>query len=408
MGWLILFAILLGISLISLAMGVPGIFGSDYLEFVLFLTIFITSVLGIYFYAWPKQGALYASRNRSVARGLFEGTILLLGLSGIGAIVFFHPGKNLALLAAGCFLWIGIMILVGRWRNTRTVSIYGLEKLEKIFQPVAQSIRSFKKPGERIGRLFPKMIVDGKSFFAAEYRDWSGLRLNGLLFLDEKGKPVTQENLQRKLGKCRYLALMTIDGAHAAGRAKETETADRSARTMSKLFRLLRSQKPYFIALGAEAAKDWGTVLEAEEASGLVFELTRRSHELEAEWGVEQGGTRMKECRYEDLEKLEARVRGMMKPRWERHPRIIRCGEAALRLRESNKRQGTTIPSDTGSITLHRVFEIQEFLDILCLLGKEIGKLGPAYERPGLHDEEWQALRARLKYVQELEKGKIL
>jgi hypothetical protein len=335
---------------------------------------------------------------------------LALGIiSYILSAAFLLPRMPSGVISFGAFLYLVGSLMAMIWFLIGGISSRGVGSIRKTHPLVVESIRRFKKPGEFLGKYFPRLIVDGKTYYSIIYWAYEGLnstKETGVLVLDDQGKIITDKDTAKKVAKCHYLATLTIDDSYGVRRSDNAEKAFKSIETIKKQKVLLQEQKPYFEALGMDVEQAREKINASADTLRELFEANTQADTLEAEWGQQRGFHRMAECRYEDVLELESRMKSIMQPQMEKKELTIEGGKAAEKLIYAINQHGVSIHVGNEYFFLKRKRNIMEFLDILKMTGLEARTLPERWERLGFSDTQWELWKNRTDYALALEKGR--
>jgi hypothetical protein len=399
--------------LVCLLFAVDQIFGREIGQSVwgifFIVGVFGLPILGMIRYAMPRKGVVHAPRNRIMGFAVITVLGIILGIGGIifsGAFLIPNVTPETGGLAVFLYL-VGFMIAL-LWFLIGGITSRGVGSVGKKHPAVVQSIRRYQKRGEFLGKNFPRLIVDGKTYYSVVYWAYEGLnstKETGVLIFNDQGRIVADEELTKKIAKCHYLATLTIDESYGVNRSNKAESASQSIKTIKNMGVVLKEQTPYFEALGADVEQARQRVQSSADVLQEWFEGNTQSDTLEAEWGRARGFHRMAECRYEDLLELETRMKAVMQPCLDKKGSLIDGGKAAEKLIYTIKQHGSSIHSGDKYYFLNRKRNIMEFLDILKMAGDEVSTVPDRYERLGFSDLEWQLWRNRMEYAQAVDKG---
>jgi hypothetical protein len=371
--------------------------------------VFGLPILGMIRYAMPRKGVVHAPRNRIMGFAVVTVLGVLLGLpSIILSAAYLIPNTTPEAVGIALFLYLVGFILALLWFLIGGIASRGVGSIRKKHPPVVQSIRRYQKRSEFLGKNFPRLIVEGKTYYSVIYWAYEGLnstKETGVLIFDDQGRMITDEELAKKIAKCYYLATLTIDESYGVRRSDKAETGLKSVKTIKNMKILLKEQAPYFEALGGDLDQARLRVFESADVLQEWFERNTRADTLEAEWGKQRGFHHMAECRYEEVLELEARMKEVLQPCLDKKAILTEGGKAAEKVIYTINQHGSSIHVGDKYYFLNRKRNILEFLDILKTTGEEVVKLPDQYERQGFNDMEWQLWKERLDYAWTLDKG---
>jgi hypothetical protein len=271
------------------------------------IAAFIISSVALLFL--PKRGPLYAYRNWYRLQAAIIAGVVVVVLFGSILALGFYPGDlsdmtlDIAFLIALLLIPIFMIIYSYRYMMPPTQR---RRWLRKNYPGVARAVERYRRAGEKAEPLKPKLIINGKTYFAVEYHDQKEPEgIGGYVLLDHQGRPVFDEQLFRKAMQCRTLAIHTIDYTYHKERLGAAISAERAVKGLQRFFRMLKTQKRRWEAEGAEMAGAWRKIVGAEKIALEVLEASNAVGMLEADWAAEHGLSRLTEVRHEDVLALD-------------------------------------------------------------------------------------------------------
>lgn len=275
--------------------------GEDIVSFGIYVSLFVVSVSAIFFRP-RKPHVIYAHLNSMLRRTFWivNGAALILLWSAFGeAALKLHIPDWLS------FVWlISVTTIMGLAIAYFLYWSHPYSRKRSGIAAVDAAIARYRKPGEKIdGQWIPDMVIDEKRYRAVVYL--TDGRWNALLGFELDGTLVRDETLTNKIVQCVRFAENIMHADRINWRAdgyKDTRKAirlgEKALQQWSRLFRGLPAEYAGEVEWLRRGLEMW-----LEFAEGVC-----RYWYLEAEYGMRHGNTKMKEVRYEDVERLNEEV----------------------------------------------------------------------------------------------------
>lgn len=262
--------------------------------------LFVLALLNVGLYP-RKPRVIYAYLNSML--GIVKWAMSVYSIVIAGAIAWIATKKIMVsdeLLFASSLISIGIfgiyLAYAAYWSLPYSRKRSGIAAVDA-------AIARYRKPGEKIeGQWIPDMIIDGKRYRAVIYLTGG---LNAPLGFELDGGVVRDETLTNTIVQCLKFALNIMYPERINWRTdayKDLQKAIRLGKKALQQWSRLFGGFPSEHAVEIERLRR-GLEMWLEFAEGLC-----RYWYLEAEYGMRHGNVKMKEVRYEDVERLNAEV----------------------------------------------------------------------------------------------------
>src|SRR3990170_2983260 len=355
----------------------------------------VGGVLGLLFLPLAKRGPEFAYQkwNLRVALAIILGVIG--GLVGVGYVVLqlnlTDNAFTLVSITIMSLLAVGTYVL--GWSIAPPTRRRGW--LRRRYPAVAAAIKRYMRPGDLLEDYTPALVDRGGCYFLIAYHDRRNPdRVLGYLLLDESGRPVRSEEMMKRAGKCKTLALTTIDYKQHQRRLRDIKSYGQALGTLVHVLSLLGQEKSLFAALGAQAIADLDTVIRAEGAIRTALEVTISIELFQADWAARHGLGRLTVVNYEDVIALEAEITKVRQRLVDWLHELASAVLPARRLAEQVERM-PTIPA-RGLI--------KEGLLAIADLGDGIQEQETGgYDYAHLTEAQWQAWRERMAWADEVD-----
>jgi hypothetical protein len=251
------------------------------------------------------------------------------------------------------------------------------------------------RPGDLLEDYTPALTDRGEHYFLIAYHDRSDPdQVIGYLLLDESGRPVRSEEMVKRAGKCKTLALTTIDYNQHQKRRQDIMSYRQALASLVGVLSLLGQEKSLFAALGGQAPTDLDSVIGAEGAIRTALEVTISIELLQAEWAARHGLGRLTVVNYEDVIALEAEIVKVRQKLVDRLHELAGAVLPARRLAEQVERMPT----------IRQRGLIKEGLLAIADLGDGIQEQETGgYDYAHLTEDQWHAWRERMAWADEVD-----
>ncbi|PWH15293.1 MAG: hypothetical protein DDG60_06020 [Anaerolineae bacterium] len=266
----------------------------------LYMSLFLLASLGIGFR--PRKPTVIYSHLNTMLRHLYwivSGAALVLLWSAFG-----ETASGLDIPGWLAFvLFLGVMALMGLSVVYFLYWSLPYSRKRSGIAAVDAAIERYRKPGERIDwQWIPDMVIEKNRYRAVVYLTGG---LNAPLAFDLHGKVIRDEALMNKIVQCVKMAGNIMHPERINWRADAYKNTQKAIRLGHKA---LRKWSRLFGGLPVEYAGEveWlrrGLEMWLESAEEMCHYWY-----LEAEYGMRQKNTQMKEVRYEDVEWLNRQV----------------------------------------------------------------------------------------------------
>jgi hypothetical protein len=180
-----------------------------------------------------------------------------------------------------------------------------------------------KLPRETLGPdqdWMPRLVVDGKSYYWVNYSIKRGTAadavpakyLQGLMGVDLEGKVVRDAGLANKLNRCFTLAIKTCMPFQHQVRVRKYRETIRAERAYNRYFAMRGELEKSIADLGPEVKQDLDRMYQALGILRQSEILLRKCLLLEADYASRHHNLYLRECRYEEVLELSARIRQVM------------------------------------------------------------------------------------------------
>jgi len=264
-----------------------------------------------------------------------------------------------------------------------------------------------------VGSWLPRLIVGDTPYYLIDYCIRGvivkGARprsyVFGYLALDMDGNIIRDQELVHTLLRCRELAYRSSP-QRGMDRSREYDHFSTVKKTTEKYMRKFEAIREEMTRIAPDLLKDVEKVLHAFEIihDGAVMQLQIFTEE--AKFSAAHGGTSMRECRYEDVLVMAAKIRDILAPTPGQQKPFIAGINARKRINEAFREMGSSKPKDLqlilNSIRLNAVDHINMFKSYQVPAFDD--EYVPIYF--GFTDEDLRVWKERLEYVDMIDQKK--
>jgi hypothetical protein len=356
--------------------------------------------LGLLFLPLARRGPEYAYQKWYLWNSIWIILVVVgIGLGWILGIAHLLQESPDPLISAAA---VGVVVPIGGFVYLLSVLLTPPTRrrswLRRRYPAVAAAIKRYMKPGDLLEDYTPALADRGGRYFLIAYHDRTNPdRVLGYLLLDESGRPVRSEEMVKRIGKCKTLAITTIDYKEHQRRLRDINSYRQAISTLVRVLSLLGQDKSRFAELGTEVAADLDSVVGAEGAIRMALEVTISIELLQADWAARHGLGRLTVVNYEDVIALEGEIVKVRQKLVDCLDELATAVLPARRLAEQVERV-TSIP-ERGLI--------KEGLLAIADLGDGIQEQETGgYDYAHLTRDQWQAWRERMAWADEVD-GKM-
>jgi hypothetical protein len=264
---------------------------------------------------------------------------------------------------------------------------------------VDEAVGLYKKPGEQIMDAWvPALVAEGRryrnAFYTGRGKEW--------IVIDEQGNVLRDARIAHKVRNMLRLALQTAHPGYINERTNAYTSSQKAIQGMHALLGQFEQSVEPVRGEGGEKYDD--DILALKKAAEVALRFQEGMCEywmIEAKWGNEHGGTKLKELQFEDWRWLMEQLRE--KVMWLRDEiETLEAGATAakniVRLMKKKEEVGKSSPRLTyllEAVISQRESLAEGFEDL------KVGRMR-GYER-GMDEDELAGWRSRLEWVKQVD-----